>query len=400
MLITAGDDPAVVEADLDIPAVNVLTVHKAKGLEFTVVFLVGLVMGRFPWPRRRDPIELPEELIKDILPSGDFHIQEERRLFYVGMTRAKKELYLTAASNYGGTRPRKVSQFVLEALDLPKTEAKVIKTVPLEAIKRYTPKVKQDLGKRRIIPETEPITLSYFHIDDYLSCPLKYKYFHILRIPILRHHTVIYGKAIHDAIQYYHQCKVNKKPVNEEDLVSVFQSSWVSEGFLSWEHEEQRFEAGKAALRRFFREQEKKAKLPTYVENKFSFTLDRDRIVGRWDRIDIEDDKVTIIDFKSSEVFRQKDADRRVRESLQLSIYALAYQKVFGRIPDRVELHFLESGLVGVSERTESDLEKVVKKIKEVSQGIRRHNFDPAPQYLACRYCAYRDICHHAKIQV
>src|SRR5207244_8729269 len=122
-LIDAGEDPAVAEADTEAPAVRVLTVHKAKGLEFPVVFLVGLVENKFPWPRRRDALELPVELIKDVLPSGDFHIQEERRLFYVGMTRARRELYLTSARDYGGARERKVSRFVVEALDLPKDAA-------------------------------------------------------------------------------------------------------------------------------------------------------------------------------------------------------------------------------------------------------------------------------------
>src|ERR687888_149589 len=96
-LIDAGEDPAVAEADVETPAVRVLTVHKAKGLEFPVVFLVHLVQGKFPTQRRRDALELPGELIKDALPSGDFHKQEERRLFYVGMTRAKRELLLTSA---------------------------------------------------------------------------------------------------------------------------------------------------------------------------------------------------------------------------------------------------------------------------------------------------------------
>src|SRR5205814_389241 len=105
-------------------AVRVLTVHKAKGLEFPVVFLVTLVQDKFPLRGRKDALELPVELIKEALPSGDFHKQEERRLFYVGMTRAMRELWLTSARDYGGTRERKVSQFVLEALDLPKDEAR------------------------------------------------------------------------------------------------------------------------------------------------------------------------------------------------------------------------------------------------------------------------------------
>src|SRR5207244_12215338 len=64
-LIEVGDDPAVADVDVDAPAVRVLTVHKAKGLEFPVVFVVGLVQGRFPWPSRGDFLELPDALIQD-----------------------------------------------------------------------------------------------------------------------------------------------------------------------------------------------------------------------------------------------------------------------------------------------------------------------------------------------
>ena len=72
-----------------------MTVHKAKGLEFPVVFLPGLVAGRFPATGRREPLALPVELVDETLPEGDDQLQEERRLFYVGMTRARDELVLT-----------------------------------------------------------------------------------------------------------------------------------------------------------------------------------------------------------------------------------------------------------------------------------------------------------------
>src|SRR5262249_3062974 len=101
-LIEAGDDPAVAEAEAETAALHELTVHKAKGLEWPVVFLVNCVQNKFPSARRAEAIEMPPGLIKDVLPSGDFHLQEERRLFYVGMTRAKEALYLTSAEDMGG----------------------------------------------------------------------------------------------------------------------------------------------------------------------------------------------------------------------------------------------------------------------------------------------------------
>ena len=94
--------------------IKVMTIHGAKGLEFKYVFLVNMVDKRFPTTERKDPIELPDELIKDIKPKGDIHLQEERRLCYVAMTRAKNELYFTSAEDYGGQRKKKLSRFLAE----------------------------------------------------------------------------------------------------------------------------------------------------------------------------------------------------------------------------------------------------------------------------------------------
>ena len=113
MLIEAGDNPAQAEIE-DIDTINLLTVHSSKGLEFPVVFMVNLIAGRFPSMNRSDPIQIPEQLIKETLPTGDEHIQEERRLFYVGMTRAKKYLYLVLAKNYGGKRDSQPSGYLQE----------------------------------------------------------------------------------------------------------------------------------------------------------------------------------------------------------------------------------------------------------------------------------------------
>src|SRR4029077_19182224 len=151
-LMDAGDDPALAEADTDIPAVQVLTVHKAKGLEWPVVFLVNCVQEKFPTSRRGEALEMPLGLIKDTLPTGDFHLQEERRLFYVGMTRAKEALYLTGAEDMGGRKKWKTSQFVVEALNLPKEAARPFTASAVEALQGYAPAPAREGAAVGVVP--------------------------------------------------------------------------------------------------------------------------------------------------------------------------------------------------------------------------------------------------------
>jgi DNA helicase II / ATP-dependent DNA helicase PcrA len=399
LLIEAGDDPPTVEADLDSDAVNVLTIHKAKGLEFRVVFLVSLVQGRFPWPRRSQPIELPDELIKEVLPQVSTHIHEERRLFYVGMTRAKEELYFTSAEDYGGSRMRRVSQFVWEALGRQEPEPQKKKSSALEAISRFAP-VKESLRPVGTpVPEDRPIVLSFYQIDDYLTCPLKYKYVNILRVPIMEHHTVIYGRAMHEAVSRYFQYKMAGKSISSLELLSVFRENFDPQGFLDVKHQEARFRVGEEALLRFFNAEEKSGRAPRFIEKDFSFRLGDAKINGRFDRVDVEDAGAIIMDFKTSAIKTQKEADKRVKENLQLKLYSLAYQNIFGELPRRVALHFLESGIIGYAEVAEDALEEVAQKTAVVSQGIRRQIFEAAPDYMACSYCAYNQICPRATVR-
>jgi DNA helicase-2/ATP-dependent DNA helicase PcrA len=238
-------------------------------------------------------------------------------------------------------------------------------------------------------------------VDDYLTCPLKYKYIHVLRVPIREHHSVVYGKALHEAISFYLRRKLAQargdatpgSGVTEAEVLEVFGGAWHSVGFLSREHEDLRLEEGRAVLRRFMEREERTGLIPTVVERPFTFLLGTTKVVGRFDRVDERDGRVAIIDYKSSAVRDQKEADRKAKESLQLAIYALAYDQMHGRIPDVVELHFLESGLVGSARKTEGELEETRTTIGEVASGIRARTFTATHGYLQCSYCAFREIC-------
>ena len=429
-LIEAGDDPPSAELDPDADAVAVLTVHKAKGLEFPVVYMTGLVAGRFPTNARRDPLDIPSELIDEILPVGDPHQQEERRLFYVGMTRARDELVLTHAADYGGARARRISPFVLEALDMPAVAATAgsgaLRSHPLDQLAAF--ETRPPAPDASIEPISEPLSLSFGQIDDYLTCPLKFRYAHVLRVPVAPHHAMIYGSALHKAVQEFHRRHAGGEIMSERELIDAFEVAWRNEGFLTREHEEARLEAGRAALRRFRTEQlAPGAVVPAYVEREFAFTLNGDRIRGRWDRVDIEAavegtadvgareptrpvstfrpdviedmlpflprERATITDYKSSDVRDPAQARQRARDSLQLTIYAMGYQAQTGRLPDAVQLHFLGSGLVGRAEIDDRRLERGRSQIGRAAEGIRARDYTARPDALSCGYCPFRDIC-------
>jgi ATP-dependent DNA helicase UvrD/PcrA len=368
-------------------------VHKAKGLEFPVVFLVNLVQGKFPVQKRGDALELPSELVRDLLPSGNFHTQEERRLFYVGMTRARRELFFTSARDYGGTRQRKVSQFVLEALDLPKDAARPFKSRAIEEIERFAAPPGQESGAISPLAESEELLLSHKQVDDYQTCPLKYRYVHLLRVPILRHHTVVYGSTIHEVVEFYLKRRVEGNYTSLEDLLAEYERKWLNQGFLTWEHQEARKAAGRAALTRFWHQEEAEGVKPTWIEKDFAFVVGPNRVRGRFDRVDEDLLGAVIVDYKTSEVTRQRDADRRVADNLQLKMYALAWREMTGRLPQRVELRFIETHVSGTREPTEADLDEARAAVENAAAGIRARHFDATPSRAACRYCAYNQIC-------
>ena len=427
-LIEAGDDPATADPDPDLNAVAVMTVHKAKGLEFPVVVLPGLTAGRFPSVSRRDPLALPEELIGGTSPQGDWHLPEERRLFYVAMTRARDELILTHAADYGGARRRRVSPFVLEALDLPAIEGGTgsaaldprQKLAALAPIERLIPA--QDPG-----PIEGPLVLSHSAIDAYLTCPRRYQYAQVLRVPTAPHHSLVYGSALHQVVQEFHRAEARGRVMTEDEIDAALAKAWTNDGFVSREHEQARIAAGRAALHQLRAHQlAPDAVIPAWVEREFAFSLDGDRIRGRFDRVDIVPagggpvpdgaaalsaasmpradvveptlellgrEVVTITDYKSSDVRDPAKARQRTRDSLQLQIYAMAYEAMTGRLPDAVQLHFLDSGLIGRAPVEPERLQKARAKIATAAAGIRARDYTPRPEPMACTYCPFRDIC-------
>jgi len=393
LLREAGDDPVAADFETSHEQVNVLSIHKAKGLEFSVVFLAHATDERLPGQARLDPFRLPDELARMPPPDRERHIAEERRLAYVAMTRAEDSFYFTSAIDYGFQRPSRPSRFIGEALGREPSRLSARLQV-IEELQRF---------QRSPVPADAPLpalgaddvlTVSYEAIDDYQRCALLYRFKHVLQIPVLPTPQMTYGLALHEAVKDYLRRKRDGESPTLTDLQAVFRAAWLAEGFINPAHESERFQAGLAALRRFH-DEERAQPAPDLVEQRFSFMIGNDRVVGRWDRVDRTPSGAVVIDYKAgADEEGSGRAQRAAGESLQLRLYVLAHERVYRERPVQAALHFLESGERGVIVPTEDSIGAVRALVTSTAAKIRSRDFAPNPKNLrTCQQCPYHQIC-------
>ncbi len=402
MVMEHGEDPAVAEIGEESDVVQVLTIHRAKGLEFPVVFLVQAATDIFPTRVRREGLEVPLALAPGETPSTELHKEEERRLCYVAFTRAKEELIATYATDYGGKMLRQRSQFLSEAFDLGKPAPAKKKKQALEELSASAPPAGLPLITRPDVREL--ILLSHDRIADYETCPLKYHFIKVLAVnPILTlDHRVNFGNAIHQAVAFaLDRHRLRERPTFEQ-VLAVFRANWREEGYRSEEHARRRFEQGVGALRAFLSREVEGREPPTDVERAFRIKLGDVVVQGRMDRVDEGPRGVVIADYKTSELDPDGEAgekaDQNARESLQLSIYALAQRELTGKGPDQVELRYVLSGEVGTATRSEEKLERTRDRVLAIAESIRSGDFRARPSEHNCSICACRPICGESAV--
>ncbi len=401
-----GESPLATDSDwTDVNAVNILTVHSAKGLEFPVVFLVNLVGQRFPSMERHEQIPIPESLIKEVLPVGDSHQEEERRLFYVGMTRAKEKLFLTAADYYGeGKREKKLSPFIFEALGEKVSGIRNQETgIEQLTFLSYKPEklLIHDTGS--MIP-IKIDYLSYSQIETFQTCPMHYKLRYIYKVPTRPSSSQSFGTSIHATFNEFYKT-IKDDPTSyktsrglEVLITKLLEKNWVNKGFTSKDHEKKFFEKGKVYLSGYLKESFDSKNLPVLLEEKFTIPLgDGLKIAGTIDRVDkIGDNSIEIMDYKTGATIpSQRDVDK----NLQLSFYALAATKIptapFGKTPDKVKLslYFLDGQEKISTTRTTKQLEKAVEDILKVRDEIEKSDFKCSNHMFCQMGCEFSLFC-------
>jgi len=392
--MTLGESPLANNFDwFEENRVNLLTVHSAKGLEFPIVFLVNLVAARFPTRERKEQIPIPEALIKEILPSGDYHEQEERRLFYVGLTRARDRLFLTVADYYGeGKREKKISPFVFETLGKEKIDGfqTLLKSENQLSIFDFKPVAEE----KEMARQNPPINyLSYSQIETFNNCPLQYRYRYLQRIPVPSSAAQTFGDTLHRTLRDFYQGIKQNKKLKEKDLLEILDNNWSSLGYASKAHEEKMKVQAKRMLTAFYQKFDHQL-VPKDLEQPFIIKVSPDlKVGGKIDRVDeLKDGKLEIIDYKTGKTWEQKELD----SSLQMTVYALAASDkgIYDKKPEDLILtfYFLDSGQKKSTQRTKEQLEEAKKEIQNKAKEIQQSLFEPKPGNL-CDFCEYKLIC-------
>jgi DNA helicase II / ATP-dependent DNA helicase PcrA len=386
-------------------AVQLLTAHAAKGLEYRHVAVLRGSSTSFPCSYREPLIGFPSELrTSSALNEGRaiadkvLHEQEERRLFYVAMTRAKDTLTIYAKQGTGAKDPRP-NKFLREFMsNVPyrkfwstRSAAAVQDSLFAEEEQRIALEQSNVAAWLMMPPSTEFFTgLSASSIETYEECPLRFKLEREWNLPREVSASLHYGAAMHGVLRTFYDAQRYQREVSDEDLFEQFRSALASAGIADRYQYELYLRQGREQLREFF-EAARRADPPDVMEteHKFQLQLGTARLTGRVDRMDrTGPDSVAIVDYKTGKPKSQEDAD----ESLQLSLYALAARETLGKYADRLVFHNIENNTPVCTTRTEAELEEAKLRVFDVAKGIAEGKFFAKPGY-HCAFCPYRNLC-------
>jgi len=373
-------------------AVQLMSVHAAKGLEFTHVWLLRVTSGAFPTYFKEGLFEFPPAL-RSSIAVGDgkiVHEQEERRLFYVAITRARDRLCMSARPGKGKKDPTPPG-YLRSLMCDRKLHGALVTTNSDSAGSARLPLEPSPVGRWMLLPpifDKEAMALSANAVQSYATCPLRFKLERDWKIPGEAAAAMQYGFAIHTVLKNYYDPAPHAPAMSPDDAVAAFKTEF-AKGYIGDPVQRKIYEErGEDQLRTLLQSAPRGSAEVMATEHTFRFKLGEREIRGRIDRIDrLPDGAVRVIDYKTGTPKDRKAAD----ESLQLSIYAMAVKQM-GLAARELVLVNVQDNSLAESSRTAKQLEAAEQEIAEAAEGIASGEFDPRPGQ-HCRWCDYRQLC-------
>jgi DNA helicase-2/ATP-dependent DNA helicase PcrA len=360
-------------------AVRVMTVHQAKGMQWPVVFVPALLKNRFPSKKQggRSAWHLiPRNGIKD-QARYEGTIEDERRLFYVAMTRSQKFLHLTSAPVPGNRLYQTRSVFLDDVL-----ASKFVKRRPQDYSKRkrLTPSPKQGVSN---------VVFSFSDLKYYFECPYQFK----LRVlygfnPPIRE-ELGFGRSLHNALAEVHARAIRgdyADPADAPGLVATHLHVPFANPALK-----QRMEtAAEKVIGHYIDDNKADFDKIEFSEKQIDISLENGvSVVGRIDLVRRKDtNETTIVDLKSNDRAQAEEVTEH-----QLHIYALGYEELTGKPADFVEIYELDQRKRKPRSVDNDFIDDVKAKVKTAADGLRTNHMPSTPEEKKCRKCDYCGMC-------
>lgn len=401
-------------------AVHLMTAHKSKGLEFDVVLIINAFDGH--WGNRRNQgqkFKLPWEYLQNRLTTltDEEKNEDERRLFYVALTRARKEVVISYSTHGIDGKEQVPSQFIGELLEKYKTLTNIEefekdflanKQVILSSLTKATKAeiVNEYLANKELFEELFMRKgFAVTHLNNYLDCPWKYFFRNLLALPDVKTKSLMFGSAIHQALNAYLDARNGKTPTLEF-LIFAYYDALAQQPLTEIELEELKIK-GKKVLEEYYNQ-----KMTLWEGERISELnikgirfSEKVKLTGKIDMIETikESSNVIVTDFKTGKP-KSRGAIEGTTQSgdgdikRQLVFYKLLldrYQFKKMRMTQGV-IEFVEPTDKGDYKRqvfdiTEEEVKALEAQIKEITDEILAFGFwDKGCKMPDCEYCILR----------
>jgi DNA helicase II / ATP-dependent DNA helicase PcrA len=361
-------------------AVRIMTVHQAKGMQWPVVFVPALLRNRFPAAGvgGRSVWHLLPRAGVVRQPRFEGTIEDERRLFYVAMTRSQKFLHLTWGPIAGkNNRYVAASDFWTNVL-------------VSKHVRRRPPDYS---ARRRMTPTARPgvanVVFSFSDLKYFFECPYQFKLRVLFGFNAPIHEALGYGKSLHDALAEVHARAIRGDVADASEVPRLVETH-LHAPFAYPALKQQLEQSATRVLRDYLRDNAALFDKLEFSEKQIEINLgDGIRVVGRIDLVRrVDTGETTIVDLKSTNRAQAED----VTET-QLHIYALGYQDLTGRRPDYVEIYELDERKRKPRSVDDHFIEEVKAQTREAAEGLRQGALPTRPAAKKCASCDYCGMC-------
>lgn len=360
-------------------AVRIMTIHQAKGMQWPVVFIPALLRNRFPSKKQggRNAWHLIPKASVVGQARYEGTIEDERRLFYVAMTRSQKILHLTYAPIPGNQLFQRKSDFWEDIL-----VSKYVKRRPQDYSKRpaLTPAPRKGVSN---------VVFSFSDLKYFLECPYQFKLRILYGFNAPIHEALGYGRSLHNALAEVHSRALLGDYATEGDARTLVETHLHTP--YAYDALRQNLErAAEEVLSNYISDNITLFDKIEFSEKQIEISLgDGITVNGRIDLVRrLDTDETTIVDLKSNDRAQPED----VTET-QLHVYALGYEELTGRRADYVEIYELDERKRKPRSVDDDFIDDVKIKVRKAAQSLRQGDMPPVATAAKCRKCDYGMLC-------